>query len=205
MKAFSSERRDLFNAPGLLLLKSAMGSHVLRNISVLALGSVFLGACAQMQPSQTATPQQNAFVGATCAKVMRLDPGEAEYEGCVSDLSDVVVAQLQYAREIRAYRTCGESGLKRHTAEFSRCVLKQEDDQQAARPNGSGTALQFNVADVKSADDNPRDYYTANFDLRRRREEYACAQTGLEPGSEAFATCANNLDVDLFNIAHPQG
>ena len=158
-----------------------------------------------MQTAQLVTPRQTAAIKATCTRVMRLREGEAEFDGCVSDLSDTAARQIQYARAIQAYNACTAAGLKRKTPEFSRCVLGRENAEQAANTSAPDAVPYLDVADVKSADSNPDSYYAASFDVRRRREQYACAQLELEPDTRPFVNCVNNLDTDLFNIAHPLG
>jgi hypothetical protein len=136
---------------------------------------------------------------------MRLREGLAEFDGCVSSLSDALVGQIQYDRAIIAYRDCGQNGLKRNTPEFSRCVLDQENAQLASNTLPKGAVSGLDATYIKPADANPRDYFEASFDTRHRREQYSCAQLGLQPGSDSFVSCVNKLDMDLFNIEHPLG
>lgn len=166
---------------------------------------LLLAACAEGQADQSVTPQQTAAIRATCSRVMRLRQGEAEFDGCVSDLSDTVAWEVRRARTTLAYGYCAASGLTRESPQFARCVLDREGAQKAAGMPAAGKAVPLNVADVKPADTDPDSYYSANFDIRHRREQYACAQMGLEPDSGPFVSCVNNIETDLFNIAHPPG
>jgi hypothetical protein len=165
-----------------------------------------LGACATLQASATeVTPQQTAMLQATCSKVMRLKDWMSEYEGCVSSLSDSLAYQVHQERIGTAYAGCAQSGLKRDTVEFSRCVLDRENAGMATGGSPGGSAATHDAAYVTQADTNPEDYFEASFDTRHRREQYACAQIGLQPESGAFVSCVNKLDSDLFNIEHPPG
>lgn len=177
---------------------------MLRFCSAAAI-AFLLGACAQGSASETITPQQTAAIQATCTRIMRLRQGEAEFDGCVSDLSNTVAWEISNARAAHAYGDCAALGLKRKSLEFSRCVLDRENAPPAAEPPASQAAAPLNVADVKPADADPDGYFRAGFALRRRREQFACAQMGLEPGSTPFVDCVDGLEIDLFNIANPHG
>jgi hypothetical protein len=165
-----------------------------------------LAACAAFQASATeATPQQTAMLEATCSKVMRLKDWTSEYQGCVSSLSDSLAYRVHQERVGNAYVDCAQNGLKRDTIEFSRCVLDRENAGTATGGPSGGPAATRDVAYVTPADTNPEDYFEASFDTRHRREQYACAQLGLQPESGNFVSCVNKLDTDLFNIEHPPG
>ncbi len=164
---------------------------------LLAAMSVFplMAACAPFASALPPSPQ-SAMLEATCSKVMRLTPGQAQFDGCVESLNDSFSLQAGNLAAARLYRQCLQTGLKPGTVELSRCML----DRGATAP---GTPASFDAAFVKPADDNPDSYFSASFRVRRRREEYACAQLGLVPGSGPFGSCVAKLDSDLFNIDHP--
>lgn len=178
---------------------------MLRSIHLLAVAPLLLSACAGIPASSIITPTQTAALKATCTKVMRLQEGEAQFDGCVSDLSDTAAELVEYARALQAHRACEATPLKPNTPEFARCVLDREDSERAARIPAPENVLRLNAAEIKPADDIRDSYYTANFDVRRRREQFSCAVLGLEPDTESFVTCVNNLDMDLFAIGHPLG
>jgi hypothetical protein len=163
-----------------------------------------LCACAPIQNSaELLTAQQSGAVKATCTKVMRLEEGEAHWEGCVSSLSNSLAEKIQGTHGAVAYSDCGQAGLKRDTADFSRCVLDREKAQMASYVSQTGAPFPLDAAFVKAADDNPKGYFLASFDLRRSRELYSCAELGLTPNSGSFAQCVADLDSNLFEIDHP--
>src|SRR5579863_7660726 len=165
-----------------------------------------LAACAAFQASaEEVTPQQTAAMEATCTKVMRLHKGQSEFEACVSSLSDSVVYQVRADVATVAYRECAQAGLKRDTTEFSRCVLDRENAQRDAGQPQQGAASRLNAAYVTAADSDPRDYFETNNAFRHRREQYSCAQLGLEPDTGAFQSCVAKLDMDIFTTEHPNG
>jgi len=136
---------------------------------------------------------------------MRLEKGRAEFEACVSSLSDSLAYQVSADYANNAYRDCAEAGLKRQSAAFSRCVLDRENAQKDRGALPAGAAARLDAAFVTAADASPDDYFQSSFKMRNRREEYACAQLGLEPQSGAFLSCVSKLDMDIFTVDHPNG
>jgi hypothetical protein len=104
-----------------------------------------------------------------------------------------------------AYHACAQVGLTRETPEFSRCVLDRENAQRNQGGLPPGAAANLNAAYITPADSRPEDYFQSSFKMRFRREQYACGQLGLEPGTGAFTSCAKNLDSEIFVVDHPNG
>ena len=178
---------------------------MLRKLLITAAFVPAMAACASFpSAAQEMTPQQAAAVEATCAKVMRLRPGQ-EFEACVSSLSDSVASIVRADYANNAYQACAQTGLKRETSQFSRCVLDQENAQKDAGGFSAGAAAKLNAAYITPADANPEDYFESSFKMRHRREQYACAQLGLEPDTSAFQYCVSNLDKEIFVVDHPNG
>jgi hypothetical protein len=164
-----------------------------------------LAACASFpSAAQEVGPQQTAAIEATCTKVMRLRPG-SEFEACVSSLSDSVAALVSADYANNAYHACAQTGLKRETPEFSRCVLDHENNEKDAGALPQGAAAKLNAAYITPADSNPDDYFESSFKMRHRREQYACGQLGFEPDSSAFVSCVSKLDMEIFVVDHPNG
>jgi hypothetical protein len=46
-------------------------------------------------------------------------------------------------------------------------------------------------------------YYNGTFDAVRRREEYACAQIGLDPNFGRFSQCVDDLDGQMRAADNP--
>ena len=179
---------------------------MLRIFAVVALVPM-VAACTVLQVAaqeKNITPQQTAAIQTTCSKVMRLREGQPEFIACVSSLSNSLAyaAVSDYAAD--AYLGCTKTGLRRGTPEFSRCVLDRENN---ARDNGHSPsgANRFDAAYVTPADSSSDDYFRTTNQMRQRREQYACAQLGLEPNSEPMLTCAHNLDTAIFESEFPPG
>jgi hypothetical protein len=163
-----------------------------------------LAACATgPSTAQNMTPGQTAAIEATCTKVMRLPPG-AEFLACVSSLSDSVAALESADYANRSYDACERAGLKRGTPGFSRCVLDHENGNRGA-DSPAAVVGKLDAALITPADNNQDSYFASNFNVRHRREQYACAQLGLEPNTGAFTSCVGNLDMEILVVEHPNG
>ena len=166
-----------------------------------------VAACAALQASaqeKEITPQQTAAIQASCSKIMRLREGQPEYIACVSSLSNSLAYQLVADYAADAYGDCARTGLRRETPEFSRCVLDHENSEHDAGRLPLA-ASRLDAAYVTAADSSPDDYFKTTNLIRHRREQYACAQLGIEPGSEPLATCARNLDTAIFESENYNG
>jgi hypothetical protein len=157
-------------------------------------------ACVALPASaRQATPAQAVLAKAACTRIDRLREGQVQFRACVDNLLNAIASEDRASRYGVAWRDCDAAGLKRGTAQFSVCVL---DHRDAA---GSKGAAPLDASYVKPSDSDSRSYFSAPFDLRRRRETYSCAITGLAPGTGAFADCVANLDSALFNSSVPNG
>ena len=175
-------------------------------LSVAALVPL-LAACAAIQASaqeRQITPQQTAAVQATCAKIMRLREGQPEFIACESSLSNSLAYQMVADYAVDAYGDCAKAGLRRETPDFSRCVLDRENAARDAGRVPSVTA-RLDAAYVTPSDNSPDDYFRTTNAMRHRREQYACAQLGLEASSEPMASCVKNLDTQIFESEFPPG
>lgn len=201
---FHPDRRVALG-PTVKPFKRAKDPPMLRSVYLLAVVPLLLSACTGIPASEIISPAQTAALRATCTKVMRLQEGQAQFDGCVSELSDTAADLIENARATYAYRACEAKSLKPNTSDFARCVLDQENIERVASIPAAEDVLKLSTADIKPADNIHDSYYTASFDVRRRREQFACAVLGLEPDTDPFITCVNNLDMELFAIGHPLG
>lgn len=170
-----------------------------RTLLAAAIAVPLAAAWALPVTAAPAAGRSDALVAATCTRIMRIDAGRPEFQGCTESLAGSLAVALHQDRAADAYRDCTERKLARGTPEFSRCVLDREND------GARGRGLRLDAAYVRPADSNPEDYYQTGFGLRHRREQYACAQVGLLPGTEAFDVCVNGLDTTLFDTTFPPG
>ncbi len=179
---------------------------LLRCLGVAAL--VTLSACASQDTAQLINAQQAALIKATCQNVMHIGYHNAvDLSACMGSLSDTLAAKMQGDIARKSYETCAGLGLARDTPEFSMCVLDRQKNYAAELSQNNVVLKTSPVQPVKLAydaqKDGSEDYYDASFDTKRRREEYSCAQLGLDPISSAFGQCVADLNASLFNADNP--
>ena len=167
-------------------------------------GSLAATNCAVANPMRELNPQQTALVTSTCRNIMRVLPNGVDMDACASSLAGSLMSRVQNDLGWQADRDCQSRGLPRGSAQFATCVL-DEQRRGAARtmqggPPASSPVLTYNPAnDIEAR----QGYYDASFDTKRRREEYSCAQLGLDPNTAAFGQCVADLDASLFNADNP--
>jgi hypothetical protein len=182
----------------------------LRFASLLLLGASLLGAgnCAANNAERALSPQQAALVNATCANIMRVNRSAVDMDACTSSLAESMAGRVQGEIGWQSDRDCSSRGLARGTATYSTCVLDEQRRGTAAMGQRSAGAsygappatLTYNPANDVDASER---YYDASFETKRRREEYSCAQLGLDPKSAAFGQCVADLDASLFQADNP--
>jgi hypothetical protein len=158
----------------------------------LLMAPLAASAAPPLSPEQRAIdPGQRELVAATCDRVMGLSGGGIYRQECLDSLARSVAAKAASARMADSYAACRGQGLHEGTAAFSTCML---DDRGAA----------VSVQPVKLAYDsnraeNTKSYFDVTNSVHWRREQYACAQIGLTPGTGGFAECTAGLEAALFN------
>lgn len=163
---------------------------------------VAAGGCAAQTGTQT--PRQAALVRATCEGIMRVGHSAVDLAACTQSLSDSLAAREEGYVAVQSDKACAAQGFQPGTAQFATCVLDHKRGFGAARTNAAAdnapAQLTYDPAKDVGAS---QGYYDASFDTKRRREEYSCAQLGLDPDSSAFGQCVADLDANLFYADHP--
>jgi hypothetical protein len=176
-----------------------MKAHVLPFfLGAVALATV--GGCAAGYSDELKSPEQLALVKATCTNIIGVRT-YGEMRGCVSSLSDALAAKTEARIDVMSDSDCAGRGLARGTAEYSVCVLERQR-ANAAEYARSAPAAANSQAPVKLAygeKGQADDHSDWTSDARYRREEYACAQLGLDPTDQAFAECVAGLEISLYN------
>lgn len=171
-------------------------------LRALAFATIALPCLAACAAYGAAAPQftagQIGAVHAVCADVMRLRPGEAQYDGCVDSLSQMVAGEILAGASMAAYQDCDHEGEKRGTPEYARCVLDREGSE-----SNPGPASKLGAGYVRPVANDTESYFHSDFAQRRRREEYACADMNQMPGTSGFISCVDNLQATLFDLDHP--
>ena len=149
-------------------------------------------AAPPLSPEQRAIdPGQRELVAATCDRVMGLAGGGIYRQECMDSLARAVARKVEGARMAGSYVACRGQGLNEGTAAFSTCML---EDRGAAVP-----AQPVKLAYDPNMPDSAKSYFDVTNSVHWRREQYACAQIGLTPGTGAFAECTAGLQAALFN------
>lgn len=158
----------------------------------LLMAPLAASAAPPLSPEQRAIdPGQRELVAATCDRVMGLASGGIYRQECMDSLARAVARKAESARMAGSYVACRGQGLNEGTAAFSTCML---DDRGAAVP-----AQPVKLAYDANTPENAKSYFDVTNSVHWRREQYACAQIGLTPGTGRFAECTAGLQAALFN------
>jgi hypothetical protein len=152
-----------------------------------------LAACAAppLSPEQRALgPDQRELVAATCDRVMGLSHGGIYRQECMDSLARSVAAKAESAGLAGSYRLCRSRGLGEGTADFSTCML---DNPDPVLP-----PVSVKLAYDASTPENSKSYFDVSNRVHWRREQYACAQIGLTPGTSSFQECTASLEAALM-------
>ena len=155
-----------------------------------------LSACAApaLSPDQRAiNDNQRELVAETCDEVMGLSSGGLYRQQCMDSLARSLAAKAESAGLLGSYQLCHSHGLREGTAAFSTCVLDNEK-QGAAAPAGPAR-----IAYNANTRENSESYFSVRNGTQWRREQYACAQIGLTPGTTSFGNCVAGLNAALIN------
>ena len=161
----------------------------------LLLASMPLGASAAppLSPEQRAlAPDQRELVAQTCDRVMGLSSGGLYRQECMDSLARTVAGRDETAHLVGSYQTCRGQGLHEGTAAFSTCMLDSQDRGAAMSAEPVKLAYDWNTPE------NAKSYFDVSNHVHWRREQYACAQIGLTPGSAAFGQCTGGLEAALM-------
>jgi hypothetical protein len=124
---------------------------------------------------------------------MRLSPGTTDFGACTDSLG-ATLHQLGAARgRVEARLACLDAGFRPGDPALAACEVERA--RAAAWPV---PALQ--PANLEAVD---KTYAYMSFRERRRSEELACANLGLEPAAAAFTGCVARLDAALLDADTP--
>ncbi len=168
---------------------------------LLAIATVLpLLACAPFTAAPPLSPAQRALsdsqrelVGETCDRVMGLGSGGLYRQQCMDSLARSVAVKAQTAQLASSSALCRSHGLKEGTAAFSTCMLDSQDQHETT--SAEPVKLTYN----SDTPENSKSYFDVTNSVHWHREQYACAQIGLTPGTAAFGRCVASLDGALSN------
>jgi hypothetical protein len=138
------------------------------------------------------------LVRQACQSVIRVQPGESYFEGCVSSLADSLESASRARAVAQARDVCFALGLKPRSADLSLCLLKAADTKPGPDAELPDTAsMAIGVADDPQSS---KSYFAVSSDTKIHREQEACARLGFDPAYAAFANCVANLQSTLQGI-----
>jgi hypothetical protein len=154
------------------------------------LGCAPFASAPPLSPEQRAlNDSQRQLVAETCDRVMGLHDGGLYRQECMDSLALSVAAQAQVAQQAGSNALCRGQGLHEGTAAFSTCML----DNQERRGSAGPVKLSYDSARPENA----KSYFDVTNSVHWHREQHACAQIGLTPGTAAFGRCVAGLDEAL--------
>jgi hypothetical protein len=162
----------------------------------LALAGAATVTLAQANAARAAPHDQRSRVGDICGSTVGLEPGQAQYEGCVDSLSDSLRSLTQGRAAWAAHDACLDKGLKLGSPDLAVCTLQSTE----AKALG---ATDLTLANAGAARGSIKSYFSTSNRDQFRREQLACAQLGLDPVSGAFDSCVASLRSALFAADNP--
>ncbi len=139
------------------------------------------------------------FAGQICQSVIRVQPGESEFEGCVSSLANSMESVSRNRAVAQARDACFAQRLTPGSAVLNLCLLRAADTKL--------DPATIELPDIASATagiaDDPqftKSYFAVTPDAKFRREQQACARLGFDPAFGAFANCVADLQSTLQGI-----
>jgi len=179
-------------------------AHTARTHAVAALiGAIAIagmGTPAQASGKTGAEPLAQQI----CQTVIRVQPGEYHFDGCVSSLAASVDSASRDRAVAQARNDCFVQGLKPGSADLGLCLLRAGD----ATPGPSAIELPDATRVTTAITDDPRSskpYSSISSDAAFHREQQACALLGFDPAFGAFASCVTDLQNTLRPIVLPEG
>jgi hypothetical protein len=138
-----------------------------------------------------------------CQLVIGVQPGESQFEGCTSSLSDSLESISRGRAVAQARNGCFAQGLKPGSADLSLCLLRAADttpDPAAVKLPDIASMTAGVAADPQSS----KSYFAVTQGTKFHREQQACAMLGFDPAFGAFANCVADLQSTLQTIDMPE-
>ncbi|HWY15685.1 MAG TPA: hypothetical protein VNX86_11165 [Rhizomicrobium sp.] len=137
-----------------------------------------------------------------CEIVVRVQPDDEHFEGCVSSLKGSLESVSREHAVVHARNKCFAQGLKPGSSDLAVCLLQAAD----ATPSSDMMNAPIQVSQLIDTGEVPtsaRSDFSASFDAVLQREQQACARLGLDPAFGAFANCVADLQDTLQRTDFP--
>lgn len=176
-------------------------------VALLTAGACLaVAACASTQPYNPnhLSPARWSQVDQACQAVMSFKPSEAltdnlwpgdpdtssstnRYRGCIATLSNALTRAQATRVAKEAELDCLSQGFVPGSSDLARCVLTAKDQP-------------LTTTETRLASLDPKPYlistsprFSGTVPAKVRKEELACADVGIDPNDEAFASCIKAL------------
>ncbi len=139
-----------------------------------------------------------------CQTVVRLEPGEALFNDCVSSLGESLESGSKARVVTQARDACFAQARTLDSVHFNLCLLRASD----AKPGFNDTRTLPPTRDVPSDMDDSqpsRSFYAASRDTNLHREQRACALLSLDPAFSELTNCLSHLQDALQGSDAPGG
>ena len=127
-------------------------------------------------------------IGQICRQTMGLQPGEGQFDFCVGSLSRELRGQLQASALVASRQACLARGLPSGSPGLAECELQT---------SGSMPTPQAFQPSSMAAPAAASSFFHTTPDEAFHRAQASCAALGLEPVSDAFASCVANLNASM--------
>ena len=137
-----------------------------------------------------------------CEIVVRVQPDDEHFEGCVSSLKASLESVSREHAVVHARNKCFAQGLKAGSSDLAVCLLQAAD----ATPSSDMMNAPIQVSQLIDTGEVPTSAgsdFSASFDAVLQREQQACAMLGLDPAFGAFANCVADLQDTLQRTDFP--
>jgi hypothetical protein len=160
---------------------SLVGAALLAGLAMAPPGGAYAGSWAG-----------DGEVGAVCASVVGVQPGEKHYAACVESLSRSLSGLRAGEGMGLARRGCLAQGYRPNTPGLAECEL-------AAAPAAATRGPEYPAANPGGS----RSYFTVSRETAFQRDQLACARLGFDPTQAPFGDCAADLRAALARASEP--
>lgn len=187
-KSSASNRAPLLNAAAI--------------VSVLGLATIAPRADAAPDSHGNLPLDQLALAQETCETVVRVQPDDEHFDGCVSSLMGSLERASRERAVVHARNNCFAQGLQPGSSDLGLCLLQAAN--AAPRPDATDQPGQLNTATGKREDQASSRYgLSTSFDTVFEREQQACARLGFDPAFGGFSNCVADLQGTIQRIEMP--
>ncbi len=190
---FTSSIRSRANSSASDLVPSRKTAAIM---GVLILASFVARADAAPKVHDTPASNQLAQAQEVCEVVVRVQPDDEHFDGCVSSLKGSLESASRERAVVHARSKCFAEGLKPDSSDLAVCLLQAAD----ATPSSDmiNTPVQMSrLIDTTEGPTSAGSDFSASFDTVLQREQQACARLGFDPAFGAFANCVADLQGTL--------